>query len=413
MKEAGIITTLAWRNVWRNKRRTILTFLTIVIGLAMILVMNSIAKGGHDQMIEDAVGINTGHLQIHERGYWNNQTIDYAFRITPALEKVLQSDKRIEGHCIRVLAGGLLSFRENTAGALIQGIDPDMEPTVTDLHTRILPGGRYLSSSDRTNVIIGEVLAKNLDVEVGSTIAMLSQGFDGSIAAEKLTIVGIFRTGNPEYDRTLLLMPLDQAKQTFTMMNFVHAITVRLTDPDHTDEVKHRLQAVDTENMLEVMGWDELMPELVQFIVMDDAGAYIFDFILFMVVAFGILNTIQMSVFERTREFGVMLAIGTHPDQVVKMVLMESFFISLLGILLGVGLGYAISYYFTIYPLDYSAYAEEIAVWGVSTTLYPADTTLLNISVTSLVTFVLALLFSLFPARRAANLNPIEAIRKL
>ncbi len=413
MKEAGIITTLAWRNVWRNKRRTILTFLTIVIGLAMILVMNSIAKGGHDQMIEDAVGINTGHLQIHERGYWNNQTIDYAFRITPALEKALQSDERIEGHCTRVLAGGLLSFRENTAGAFIQGIDPDREPTVTDLHTRILPGGRYLSSSDRTNIIIGEVLAKNIDAEVGSTIAMLSQGFDGSIAAEKLTIVGIFRTGNPEYDRTLLLMPLEQAKQTFTMMNFVHAITVRLTDPDYTDGVKHRLQAADRENMLEVMGWDELMPELVQFIVMDDAGAYIFDLILFMVVAFGILNTIQMSVFERTREFGVMLAIGTRPDQVVKMVLMESFFISLLGILLGVGLGYTISYYFKINPLDYSAYAKEIAVWGVSTTLYPADTTLLNISMTSLVTFILALLFSLFPARRASKLNPIEAIRKL
>lgn len=413
MREAGIVTKLAWRNVWRNKRRTILTLLTIVVGCAMIIFMNALAKGGHDQMIEDAVGLNTGHIQIHERGFWENQTIDYALKVSPEMLRAITSDKRIAGYSIRVITGGLLSYRENTAGAVIQGIDPELEMAVSHLHTKILPGGRFLNSGDRTEIVIGEILAKNIGASIGSSIAMISQGFDGSIAAERLTVAGLFRTGNPEYDRTLLVMPLTQARETFSMANYVHTITIRLVDSQYMDEVRNALSSIVPPDRVEVMGWDELMPELVQFIVMDDVGAYIFDFILFMVVAFGILNTIQMSVFERTREFGVMLSIGTRPGQVVNMVLMESVFISLLGIALGVALGYAVSYYFKINPLDYSSYAQEIAVWGVNTAVFPADTTILNIAVTSLLTFVLSFLFSIFPARRASRLKPVEAIRHL
>jgi putative ABC transport system permease protein len=413
MREAGIVTKLAWRNVWRNKRRTILTLLTIVIGCAMIIFMNALAKGGHDQMIEDAVGLNTGHIQIHEKGFWENQTIDYAIKVTPEILRAIKSNPQISGYSIRVITGGLLSFKENTAGAVIQGIDPELEMAVSNLHTKILPGGRFLKSADRTEIVMGETLAKNIGATVGSSISMISQGFDGSIAAERLTIVGLFRTGNPEYDRTLLVLPLTQARETFSMTDYVHTLTIRLVDSQHMEEVKNALLSVVPPDRVEVMGWDELMPELVQFIVMDDVGAYIFDFILFMVVAFGILNTIQMSVFERIREFGVMLSIGTQPGQVVRMVLMESVFISMLGIALGVALGYAVSYYFKINPLDYSSYAEEIAVWGVNTAVFPANTTLLNISVTSLLTFVLSFLFSIFPARRASRLKPVEAIRHL
>lgn len=413
MREAGIVTKLAWRNVWRNMRRTILTLLTIVVGCAMIIFMNALAKGGHDQMIEDAVGLNTGHIQIHEKGFWENQTIDYAIKVTPEILRAIKSNPQISGYSIRVITGGLLSYMENTAGAVVQGIDPELEMSVSNLHTKILLGGRFLNSADRTEIVMGEILAKNIGASVGNSISMISQGFDGSIAAEKLTIVGLFRTGNPEYDRTLLVIPLTQARETFSMMDYVHTITIRLVDSQYMEEVKNALSSVVPPDRVEVMGWDELMPELVQFIVMDDVGAYIFDFILFMVVAFGILNTIQMSVFERIREFGVMLSIGTRPGQVVRMVLMESVFISLLGIALGVALGYAASYYFKINPIDYSSYAQEMAVWGVNTAVFPADTTLLNIAVTSLLTFVLSFLFSIFPARRASRLKPVEAIRHL
>jgi len=242
---------------------------------------------------------------------------------------------------------------------------------------------------------------------------MLSQGLDGSIAAENLIIVGIFKSGNPEYDRAMAIMNIAQAKETFSMMGYINSLVIRLKLTDYMEDVRKEIRDRVDQEGIEVMGWDELMPELVQFIVMDDMGAYIFDFILFMVVAFGILNTIQMSVFERIREFGVMMAIGTRPEQVRAMIMYEAFFITAFGIVLGLVLGSSISYYFTVNPLDWSAYAEEIKVWGVNTVVFPARVTAMNLMVTSGLTFLLAMIFAMFPARRASMLNPIEAIRHL
>ncbi|MFW5861644.1 MAG: ABC transporter permease [Spirochaetota bacterium] len=415
MKNYMIIIKLAWRNIWRNKRRTVLTLLTIVVGCAMIILMNAFARGGHDQMIDDAVSLNTGHVQVHEKGFWDSQTIDYAFKPTDQLIRILDDQEAITGYSRRVHAGVLVALDDVSRGAMVQGIEPGREKSVTDLHEKILPGGRYLEKNDSTHVVMGDVLAKNLKVKVGDRISILSQGFDGSIAAEHLDIVGIFKSGNQEYDRTLMLIPLSQAMKTFSMMGYINSMVIRLDDPGRMDEVMAACRKATQEYSypMEVMGWKTLMPELVQFIVMDDVAAWIFDFILFMVVGFGILNTIQMSVFERTREFGVMLSIGTQPSQVVAIVLTETVFITLLGILLGSILGIGSSMYLHYNPIDYSAYADEIAIWGISTTVFPATVTPLNVTVTGMFTFILGILFSIFPARRAAKLDPVEAIRTL
>ncbi len=404
---------LAWRNVWRNKRRTILTFLTILVGAAMIILNNAFAKGGHDQMITDAVSLNSGHVQIHEDGFWENQTIDYAFVMTDSLKKKLESDKRIAGYCPRIQAGGLLSFGENTSPAMIQGIDPVMEKNVSIIHQRVMKGGRFLAADDDKKIVIGTTLSKNLGAGVGNTISMISQGFDGSIAAENLEIAGIINTGNPEYDRMLALIPISAADRAFSMMGYIHSVAIKLNDPADMPDIVTSLLKTSGSGKIEVLGWDRLMPELVQFIAMDDFNAYIFNFILFMIVAFGILNTIQMSVFERTREFGIMLAIGTGPGQVIKIVLIESFFITIIGTALGVVSGSILCHYFWIYPIDFSGYSEEMAAFGMTITTFPTDATALNYIVTAILTFVISMMFSVFPARRAAKLNLIKAIRQL
>ncbi len=426
-KEASIIVMLAWRNVWKNRRRTILTLLTIMVGCAMIILMNAIAKGGHDQMIEDAVRENNGHIQIHEKGFWENRSIDYAFIPNPRILKTLDAIPEIEAYSKRIVAGCLLSYKNTTAGAMVQAIEPDKEAEIVTLK-KIIVKGAYLDSGDdrlvsmrnekgrkvkAVPVIIGETLSKNMEAGLGSLIAMISQGFDGSIAAEYLLVKGIFRSPNPEYDRSLVIMPFKQAKETFLMMDYVNSIVMRLEKTDQSMAVRDRIRSAIDMNDMEVMAWDDLMPELVQFIVMDDVSGIIFDFILFMVVAFGVLNTIQMSVFERTREFGVMLAIGTRPSQVAAMVLVESFIVSTIGVMLGLGLGAAVSRYFYVHPFDYTDYAKEMSVWGMNTVIFPAVMTAANAAVTSLVTLALAILFSIAPARRAAKLKPIDAIRQL
>lgn len=508
-----IIIKLAWRSVWKNKRRTTLTLLTVMVGCAMIIFTNAIATGSHDKMIEDAVAANVGHIQIHERDFWQNRTIEYAFEDKDELYQDLKNLNKENLFCKRVHAAGLLSLKDLTSGVLIQAINPEEEKQVTSMHIKIIKG-RYLNSADKKSIIIGDTLAKNLEAEVGNVVSMISQGFDGSIAAENLTIVGIYKSGNLEYDRTLMIMPIEQAKETFTMMGYINSIVVRaknsaeiektylglkniiiqqednliknkikqyneennitiellievinelkyipglneikeikdITDIANVDEIKSAGKVVQLQNVkkildsidekklnsinysvkivrsifeayigsdtifYEVMDWAGLMPELVQYIVMDDVGAYIFDLVLFIVVAFGILNTIQMSVFERTREFGIMLAIGTQPAQVKWMVIVESVFITIFGIISGLILGSIICYYMKINPMDFSAYANEMAIWGISTTIFPTELTWLNIVVTSGLIFILSIIFTYFPARRAAKLKPIKAIKQL
>ncbi len=414
MKNFKIIIKLAWRNVWRNKRRTVLTLLTILIGSAMIIVLNAFHRGSHDQMIEEAISANIGHIQIHEKDYWDVRTIDYAFQPDEKLIKALTDDNRIAYFSKRIHADCLVSFKDTSAGAMIQGIDPVGEKHISNFHKNILSGGRFIKPDDKTQVVIGEILAKNIGAQVGNRITMISQGFDGSMAAEKLEIVGLFRSGNPEYDQGLILMPITKAADTFSMMGYIHSITVRLNSSKDTENVIEYLKKFVDIKSYEILGWDELIPEIVQYILMDDIGGYIFSFILFMVVAFGVLNTIQMTIFERTRELGVMLAIGTRPGHVVSMVMTESFLISILGIIGGLILGFAISNYFYFHPIDISNYAEEMAMWGMSAnTGIPAYASPINGSLTAILTLILALFFSIFPARKAAGLKPIDAIRHL
>jgi len=190
-------------------------------------------------------------------------------------------------------------------------------------------------------------------------------------------------------------MLLKQADETFSMMGYIHAIVICTLRLDYVDDIVRELsvQLHNDKYSLEVLGWQRLMPELVQFIVMDDVSGYLFDLMLFLVVAFGILNTIQMSVYERTRELGIMKAVGTTPGQIIALIMTEAFVITIIGVVVGVALGVGISYYFTVHPIDYSQFAEEIAVWGISTTIFPATVTIANIAVTAVLTMVVSLLF--------------------
>jgi len=409
----NLILTLAWRSLWKNKRRTIITLLTIVVGCLMIVFMNAFAKGGHDAIINDAVAANTGHIQIHEKGFWDNQGIETAFKPSAKLLQKIKGDKRIKGYSQRIHAGGLISHKDNTFGVSIQAIDPQFEKTVTVIHKKMRKDGRYLNMEDTKSTIIGETLAKNLDAKIGSTLTMISQGFDGTIAADEFKVVGIFKSGNPEYDRGKIFIPLNYAKTLFSMSGYINSITLRVGDTEDIYPIRNELKTFLKGKERDVMAWDDLMPDLVQWIVMDDAGAIIFIALLYLIVAFGVLNTVQMSIFERIREFGVMLAIGTRPKQVLAIVITETTFIALIGTFFGIILGSALSYYYQVNPIEMGQYAEEFAVWGVSTTTMGADLSMRNVVWTTILTISFSVLSSILPARKAAALNPIRAIRQL
>ena len=240
----------------------------------------------------------------------------------------------------------------------------------------------------------------------------MSQGFDSSIAADSFVVKGIFRSPNVSYNRTLALIPFEQGSETFSMSGYISSIVIRADDIDSVPAVTRKVEVIAGED-LEVMPWDKLMPEILQFIVMDRVSSHIFVFILYMIVAFGILNTIQMSVFERIRELGIMLSIGTSPVRIFSMVITESAIISVIGIIAGLLSGAALSYYFTIYPMDFSEYQAEMELYGMSTLVYYAKLKASDFYNTGFIVFLLSLAFTFFPARRAAKLNPVRAIRHL
>lgn len=412
LDEFFLITGISWRNVWRNSRRSFLTFLTITAGCTLIIFMRSLQNGGYAQMIEDSIAPLTGHIQVHEKGFWENMTLEYAFKNDSSM---LESIRKIDGvreAAPRISTGGLMIFRDSSAGGEILAIDPEPEKKITTLHKYILPGGRYLEKDDTFSIILGNVLAENLGVKTGGSVSLLSQGFDGSIAAESFTVRGIFRCPNISYNRTLAIIPLRQGDETFSMNGYISSYVIRANDTDSVDRIVPEIKKIAGKD-LEVMSWDELMPEILQFIAMDRASSHIFVLILYMIVAFGILNTIQMAVFERTRELGIMLSIGTSPGRILSMVVTESFFITIIGVAAGLASGAALSYYFTLHPMDFSEYQAEMEIYGMSTLVYYAKIKCADFITTGVIVLLLSLTFTFFPARRAAKLNPVKAIRHL
>jgi len=411
-----ILTRIAWRNIWRNRRRAVLTLLTVVIGCGMIIFNNALFYGGTMKMVDDAVALNAGHIQVHQKGYWKNKSIDEGFqpgtKLTALLEE-LRKKGDIASYSFRIQADAVIGFKDVTSVATVQSVDPVRDRDIISVQKRIAPGGRELNAGDTKSVLIGESMAKNLGAAVGSEISMISRAFDGSIAAEKLIVVGIMRTGNPILDQTLVLMPYAQAVDTFAMMDFVHAVVIKCGDAGRAQSIAGTIEKTMKRKDLEVLWWEDLIPEIIQFVRIDQGAGYIFSFILFIVVAFTILNTIQMSVYERTREFGIMLSIGTSPQNVFTIVMLESAMISGIGVAAGIVFGTIVSLAERAHPFDYSRFSAEFAQWGVYTCVFPADLTALNVVVSALLCLILALVFSLVPARRASMLNPVEAARHL
>ncbi len=407
-----LVAGLAWRNVWRNRRRSFLTFLTIMAGCCMILFMRSFQNGSYGQMIEDGIAPLTGHIQVHENGFWKNSTLEYSFMDDPSLLAAIRNFDGVRHVSRRIHAGSLILYGDSSAGAEIIGIEPSNEKEIITLQKYILPPGRFIKDDDAKNIVLGSGIAKNLGVNTGDTVSILSQGFDGSIAADYFMVSGIFRSPNISYNSSVALIHLRQASETFSMQGYVSSYVVRIDETDETPDVRKKIQAAAGSG-LEVMTWDELMPEIMQFIAMDRVSSHLFVFILYLIVAFGILNTIQMSVYERIRELGIMLSIGTRPWRVFAMVMTESFFIAVIGIVAGLLSGYALCYYFSVYPMDYSGYSTELELYGVTTFVYYAKMEAADFVSCSASIMFLALLFTFFPARRAAGLDPVRAIRHL
>jgi putative ABC transport system permease protein len=405
-----IFFNMAWRNVWRNRRRSALTVLAITLGLAFNIFMRAIGDGFHEQMVDNSVRSHIGHLVVHRAGYHDDPGINKTLPDPAQVDQAIQALPGLRAYSLRVLGDGLASTAENSAGVAIVGIDPAKERMVTTINRGIVKG-EYLREGEKRPILIGDRLAVNLKASLGDKVVLLVQAADGSMGANLFHVVGIFRSGAPELDRGMAFILRQDAQALFSLQNRETEAVVLLTSSLEVPAAQQALQSKLSGKNVEVLTWYQVEPFLLQFIQLDDAFFYIIVIIFFVVISIGILNTIMMSVFERVREFGVMMALGTKPRQIIKLVVQEAFVLALVGAVIGSAIGISASVYFATAGMNLSAWAEGAAALGMTSTMVYTKLTAANVVLSNLSVVGVVVLVGLYPALHASRMRPVEAIR--
>ena len=404
---------MAWRNIWRNPRRTILTICAIAFASMLLVFMLSFQFGSYETMINTSVKIHTGHLQIQADEYKDKKSIRLVVPDPEKIAALLAEIPQVTAYTFRGQAFSLVSSEQRTYGVAVSGIDPDREADVSRLKSLIRQGG-FLSEADTDQALVGKLLARNLRVKPGDELTVMGQGRDGSIAATVVKVKGIFSSGIDDFDRASIHIPLKTFQEVYSMAGAVHEVVVIADSLGEIAAIKQRIKedlaSLHLKNALTVLDWNELMPGLRQSIEMDLISGLIFYLLLLLVVAFSILNTFLMAIFERTREFGVMMAIGTTPGRLTKILLIESMTMTLVGVVAGILAGCLITIYFESHGIDFSGASELLSQFGITGRMYPK---LLLISAVSgpLAVLVITFVTALYPALKVRRMRPVDAMR--
>ncbi|MGW8300537.1 MAG: ABC transporter permease [Desulfobacterales bacterium] len=408
----SIETKMAWRNIWRNPRRTILTVCAITFATVLLVFMLSFQFGSYETMINTSVKISTGHLQVQAEKYQEKKSIRFVIPDPRAIGDIVDQIPEVAAYTFRGQAFALISSKARTYGVVVTGIDPQKEATVSRIK-KLIQAGNFLAADDVNQALVGNLLAKNLRVSIGDELTLLGQGRDGSIGATVVQVKGIFRSGIDEFDRSAMQIPLSTFQETFSMEGAVHEVVIIAKSLSDVSRIKAQLKAalavLNNHKPLKTLDWQELMPGLRQAIEMDLVSGLIFYGLLIIVVAFSILNTFLMAIFERTKEFGVMMAVGTTPRRLTKILLIESMSMTLIGIITGIFIGIGITYYFQIHGIDFSGGSELLSQFGITGRMYP-KLSLLSVSIGPFMVLFFTFFAALYPALKVRRLRPVEAM---
>jgi putative ABC transport system permease protein len=406
---------LAWRNVWRNPRRTALTVAATVFAVVLVVFFVALAAGLHGKMIEDAVRVHSGHVTIMGQGYLENRTLEQFIRLDAPLQALLQHTPGIRGYAPRVIGFGLLSKDAATQGIAVFGVDPRREATVTTLPERVRQGA-FLSPNGHHQIVLGQRLAENLGAQIGDELLLYSVAYSLEAAYELFSVAGVMQLPEPVLDRSVAVISLQDAQDFFAYDDRVTEVAILARDTDSAPALAATLRRALAHmpgEGAEVHTWRDVMPELQQFIFLDDAGMYMLLVILVIVVGFGILNTILMAVLERRRELGVVLALGLSPGALFRLVYLESMFLAGAGLALGLAAGIPLVLYFVTHPVHLTgAAAGALEVWGIEPVmtwklkpLNPIGSTITILGVAAVAAF--------YPALKASRARPVEALRSI
>lgn len=403
-----MIVAMAWRNLWRQPRRTLLSSLAIAFTSAFLVFMPSLQNGSYDAMIENTLRLYDGYAEIQQPGYLDDPEIRNSIGQP---DQILDELRAVPGLSIvtsRAISYALFASEQRSFGVQVVGVQPDSEPGISTLPHRISKG-RFLQGGASAEVVLGETLARNLRLDVGDRVTLLGMGRDGSLAADSLTVVGVFTTGIKEMDREVAEMPLGRFQEAFSMPGQVHAIVLGGESLSAFQPFLPSVHRIAQDYQLKALDWKQLQPGLWQGILLDISSASLIYVAMVVVVTFSLLNSLLMSVLERTREFGMLMALGMRPGAIGRMVWVETLMLLSLGLAVGMALGYGLSQYYAGAGISFGQTQEVFGQFGLPGAMHPAVNAFTLLAGPGVVALCV-ILAGAFPILRIHRLDPVTAM---
>lgn len=404
-----MLARMAWRNVWRNRRRSLIAIAALTLGTAALVFTHSFAETTYRKMIELATSGLVGHVQIHGKGYQADPDIYTLVKDPAAVRQVVEATLPGAAVLFRVVGYGLAAAGDRSTGVVVIGVDPVAEAA----HSTVLliAEGRTLSEAPKREAVVGDALARRLRLKPGGELVLLGQGADGSLANDLYTVVGISTGGGTtEAGGNAVFLHLADAQSFFVLGQGVHQVVVNLPEGAQPKAAAAKLRAVLEPHALEALAWNEMLPEVELGIEADRQGTFAMDALVFLLVVLGMLNAMTMATYERMHELGVLASLGTRPRGVLAMVVLESLFLGVMSLVAGVALAAAVLA--VLPPIDLGAVYGDAGFGGVA---LPSTLRIrlapLAVMMPLVTVGVTCFFGGLFPAWRAARLQPVDAMR--
>lgn len=400
---------LGWRNIWRNRRRTLVILTAVIIGVWSMIFLGALMRGMADQFVSNGIKTLTGHIQVHHPGYRDDPVVENSMTkpsdVEVALTKLLPHGSQ---WAPRVRVDAVVSNARHSTGVTMAGIDPPREAAISFIGGAITEG-RYLNSDDHYGIVVGQALADKFETKLNRKLVLMSQDTEGEIASRAFRIIGIYRAEIEATEKQFVFVTMSTAQEMLKLQDGISEVAILLPVYEAADQVAGALRTELSTAEYEVNTWQEILPMVTAILKIYDFFIYIWFLVVFIAMGFGIVNTTLMAVFERIREFGLLKALGMKPRWIIQEVIIESIYLLILGMIIGNAAGFLSVLALSVNGIDLSSFAAGTEYWGMSRVIYPAILGQ-DVIVANLVVFILGLAVSLYPAVKAARFTPIEAL---
>ena len=406
-----IVLKLAWRNLIVRNKQTLILLLAISMGVFGLIFLESFMEGFYVLMIDTAINTDMGHIQVHEKDYLEKR--DVLLVIPDSDKKIQQISKtsHVKGVSPRILANGFFSSPESSNYGRIFGIDPRMEESVTTICSKIVKGEK-LAKGDDHQVFIGQALADKLKIDIGDKMVLQAKDTTGSIGGSAFRVKGTFKTSSKDFDKTNVYVTTEAARKMLSLKKDFHEIAIRVDNQKNVNSTSAAIKSKIGNKIISVETWQQLQPVLTQMIDMSRQMTYIFYLIVYIALAFGIINAFMMEIFDRIKEFGIMMSLGTRPSNIFSLLMWESILLSFASAIMGSIISVLFIKLVMRSQMDLSMFGNGMGFMGLSN-IIPLPLTPTMIMRCAVSTIIAVIVATIYPALRAALFKPVEAVRHI